>query len=201
MSDYIYALVLAFLPVGCMGIPIPLTNFRLLEFPVEIDRNEINSTCTSLNNVRDTAHELERRHLMFLNSHDIKDAIDINIFVHALGDGCHTRYQSLDTGQIKMELFGDINVIDNPGKLRELGGYSFTYGDVITIGGLELTLHLDKWSKGPNRKMVAIYSLADGKVIHFNYSGTDNIDTKSRGWPLDEFFGVVVGAAGKAVVP
>jgi hypothetical protein len=184
-----------------MGIPLPLTDDRLFYMPVEISNKETNSTCTDLSTLRATAHSLEENHLRFLRSKEYTDALDAEVFLHALGDGCHVLYTSLDISQIKTELFGDIQVIDDPRKLRELGGYAFIYEKEVTTGGLEFTLHLDKASRGPMRRMVAIYRLVDGKVIHFNYSGTDNVDTKSRSWPLDEFFGVVVGAAGKVVVP
>ena len=186
---------------GCAGIPLPFTDARLFRYPVDIGKDEVNSTCTDLTNLTNTAKELEKRHLTYLRSKDIKDALDAEVFLHALGDGCHTLYTRLDTSKIKSELFGDLQIVGDPERLIELGGYAFDYKKTIVKGGVEITLHLNKASRGPDRRMVAIYNLADGKVIHFNYSGQDNVDKKSRSWPLDEFFGVAVGAAGKVVMP
>jgi len=194
-------LLVTFLLGGCMGIPLPFTDYRLMRMPVNISSKSTNDTCTDLNTLTTTAHELEGRYLTYIRSMDDKDAINADFFLHSLGDDCQSRMARLDTSQIKNELFGDINVIPDPDKLRELGGYSFVYEKLKTRGGVEITLHMNKASKGPARRMVAIYRLADGKIIHFNYSGTDNIDTKSRGWPLDQFFGVAIGAAGKAILP
>jgi hypothetical protein len=47
--------------------------------------------------------------------------------------------------------------------------------------------------------LVAIYSLSDGKVIHFNYSGVNNVDKFNRFWPIREFFGMAVKGGTKAV--
>jgi hypothetical protein len=46
--------------------------------------------------------------------------------------------------------------------------------------------------------MVAIYRLSDGKILHFNYSGTDNVDTYTRFWPIREFFGIALKGGTKA---
>jgi hypothetical protein len=195
------AALLMFLTTGCMGIPLPFTDARFAMIEVNISSKSTNSTCTDLVTLAEVANELEVRHLRYLRSMNDAEAIGSEFFLHSLGEECKSRISRLDTKQIKNELFGDINIIPEPEKLRELGGYSFTYEKTNTRGGVEFTLHLNKASKGPERRMVAIYRLVDGKVIHFNYSGTDNVDTKSRSWPLDQFFGVAIGAAGKVVIP
>ena len=201
MRPILAVTVLPLALTGCMGIGLPFTDYRLMDWPVDISRQEVNSTCTDIRTLTTVAKELEARHLAYIRSKDAADAMEADVVLHSLGDECLPLFTSLDNGQIKTELFGDVSIISDPDKLQELGGYLFVFSDTRTEGGLEITLHLDKASTGPDRKMVAIYSLATGKVIHFNYSGTDNVDTKSRGWPLDEFFGVAVGAAGKLVIP
>ena len=194
-------LVLLLSITGCMGIGIPFTDHRFLNIPVDISRHETNTTCTGIENLTVIAKELEARHLKYIQSKDPSGAMDIDLVTHSLGEECTQRFTRLDIGQIKTELFGDVNIIPDPDRLSLLGGYVFLFSNTLTRGGLEITLHLDRASTGPERKMVAVYELATGKVIHFNYSGTDNVDTKSRSWPLDQFFGLAVGAAGKAVIP
>ena len=203
MDRYIfYALmVLLTTQVGCMGIPLPFTDYRLGKLEVNISHNATNSACTDLDTLTTVAKELEGRHQSFIRSRDYVDAIHVAVFKFSLGASCVSRMTKLNTGEIKTELFGDISIIPDPDKLRELGGFSFIYIDTMTRGGIAPSLHLQKRSQGPERKMVAVYQLSDGKIIHFNYSGTDNVDVKSRSWPLDQFFGVAVGAAGKAVIP
>lgn len=201
MSKYLFILTLPLIQVGCIGIGIPWTSYRLMDWPVDISRHEINSTCTDIHSLTAAAKELEERHLAYLRSTNPKDAMSEDVVLNSLGEKCLPLFTRLDIGQIKTELFGDVSIIGDPDKLQQLGGYLFVFSDTRTEGGLEITLHLDKASSGPNRRMVAVYVLATGKVIHFNYSGTDNVDEKSRGWPLDEFFGVAVGAAGKMVIP
>jgi hypothetical protein len=186
---------------GCAGFRVPFTQYRAANWQTEINRHEVNSTCTDLATMNTVANELEARHLAFLRSKDDVDALDSEFFLSALGDSCTSRYNSLSIPQIKTELFGDIQTISNSEKLRELGGFAFEYARVRTKGGIEITLHIRKASKGPHHRMVAIYRLADGKVIHFNYSGTDNVDTKARAWPLDQFFNAAFSAATKLAIP
>ncbi len=187
--------------VGCAGFGLPFTDYRVANWQVEINRREVNSTCTNLETLKTVAADLEARHLAFLRSQDDADALTSDLLLIALGDKCSSRYVRLSIPQIKTELFGDIQTIAESDKLRELGGLAFDFGDVRTRGGIELTLHIRKATKGPDHRMVAIYRLADGKVIHFNYSGTDNVDRKSRAWPLDQFFDAAFGAASKIVAP
>jgi hypothetical protein len=96
-------------------------------------------------------------------------------------------------------LFGDIQTIRDSKKLRELGGFAFEFRNVVNHSGIEPTFHLRRKTEGPKRRLVAIYKLSNGKVIHFNYSGTDNVDIKSRFWPIQEFFGLIVKGGTKAV--
>jgi len=170
-----------------------------MNWQTEINRHEQNSTCTDLATMNMVAAELEARHLAYLRSKDDVDALDSEFFLSALGEKCTPRYSRLSVPQIKTELFGDVQTITDSGKLRELGGLAFDFENVRTKGGIEATLHIRRASKGPDHRMIAIYRLVDGKVIHYNYSGTDNVDKKSRAWPLDQFFHAAFGTAVKAV--
>jgi hypothetical protein len=186
---------------GCAGFRVPFTQYRAANWQTEINRHEINSTCTDLDTMNMIAAELEGRHLAYLRSRDDADALDAEFFHAALGEKCFSRYSSLSIPEIKTELFGDIQTINDSGKLRELGGMAFDYARVKTKGGIEITLHIRKASKGPKHRMVAIYRLVDGKIVHFNYSGIDNVDTKARAWPLDQFFNAAFSAATKLAIP
>jgi hypothetical protein len=195
------ALVMVAAVSGCAGFRVPFTQYRAANWQTEINRGEINSTCTDLDTIHIIADELEGRHLVYLRSRDDADALDAEFFQAAFGEKCSPRYRSLSVPEIKHELFGDIQTIADSGKLRELGGLAFEYANVRTKGGIEITLHIRKRTKGPKVRMVAIYRKSDGKVIHYNYSGTDNVDTKSRAWPLDQFFNAAFSAATKVVIP
>lgn len=198
-------LMLSALISGCAGLGLPFTDYRLGDFPVEVSRKETNSSCINLSVLNAAALDLETRYLNYITSKDEKNSIPVDAFLIALGEDCAKRFEHLSVPQIKNELFGDIQTIRDSEKLRELGGYAFDYGDVSTIGGFEPSLHIRKSSNGPDHRMVAIYSLEDGHIIHFNYSGKDDVDRKSRTWPIDAILGIVVdigvGAAEKAVVP
>ena len=202
MKQFALLVILTMLmATGCAGFRVPFTDYRAMNWQTEINRHQVNSTCTDLGTLNETAAELEDRHLAYLRSQDDTDAMTADFFLTVLGEKCATRYSKLSIPQIKTELFGDIQTIADSGKLRELGGLAFDYGNVRTRGGIELTLHIRKASKGPKHRMVAIYRLADGKIIHFNYSGTDNVDTKSRAWPLDQFFNAAFSAVTKIAIP
>jgi hypothetical protein len=202
MKRYILALTIALLTtVGCMGIPLPGTDYRLMNWPIESRRVEINSTCIDLAELSIVAEGWEERHLNYIQTKDEAVAIDIGDFVASFGELCQARFNKLDVPKIKTELFGDIQTIADSNKLRELGGVAFAYQDVSKRTGIELSLHIQDHSKGPHRRLVAIYRLGDSRVIHYNYAGTDNVDKKLRRWPIDEFFGMAVRAAGKAIIP
>ena len=186
---------------GCAGVPLPFTDYRLANWLVEIKRQEVNSTCIDLAALNSIALDLKAQHLVYLRSHDEASAIVASDLVAAFGEECQTGFTNLSVPEIKTELFGDIQTISDSSKLRELGGLAFKYGNVATKGGVELSFHMNKASTGPARRLVAIYRLEDGKVIHFNYAGTDNVDKKTRTWPLDEIFGIAVRAASKVAVP
>ena len=117
----------------------------------------------------------------------------------SLGEACRNGITRLSTPQIKNELFGDIQTISDSSKLRELGGLAFEFRGTVMHSGVEITLHLQRRTEGPKRRMVAIYRLSDGKVIHFNYSGTDNVDRYTRFWPIREFFGLAIKGGTKAL--
>jgi len=196
-----YLMFTSLISAGCAGIPLPFTDYRLANWLVEIKRQEVNSTCIDLATLNSAALDLEDQHLVYLRTHDEANAIVAGNLIAALGEECQTGFSNLSVPEIKTELFGDIQTISDSSGLRELGGLSFRYGDVATKGGIEVSFHMNKASKGPSRRMVAIYRLEDGKVIHFNYSGTNNVDKKTRTWPLDEIFGIAVRAVGKVAVP
>jgi hypothetical protein len=193
------ATLLAFVISGCAGLPLPFTEFRLGEFLIESDRKETNSTCTDLATLNSASVTLETQHLIYLQTSDPANAITVTEVKSVLGEACQTRFTRLSTPQIKTELFGDIQTISDSSKLRELGGISFAFRNTVSRSGIEPTFHLRKRTEGPKRRLVAIYTLSDGKVIHFNYSGTDNVDTKSRFWPIREFFGIAIKGGTKAI--
>lgn len=191
-------LLLIFLLPGCAGIPLPFTDHRLMNFPVETSRKETNSGCISLETLLEVSSRLENQHLSFLRSHDPAEALTRDSFSEFLGKNCQDRVVSLSTAQIKTELFGDLQNIRDSAKLQLLGGVLFEYRNVYEMGALEPTFHVQRAQHGPRLRLVAVYRLEDGKVIHFNYAGTTDAARKSRSWPLDQFFGAVVGLAGKA---
>jgi len=168
---------------------------------VESNRDETNSTCTDLITLNVVADALEAQHLAYIRTKDDELAIKSGNLEASLGPKCQTRFRKLSLPQIKTELFGDIQTISDSSKLRELGGLLFEYQDVATKSGIHLSLHLSHATKGPERRMVAIYRLEDGTVIHYNYSGTNNVDRKSRSWPIREFFGAMIGAGVQLAIP
>ena len=130
-----------------------------------------------------------------------REAIVASELLELIGSECRKRLTKLSTPKIKTELFGDVQTITNSSKLRELAGISFEYVDIATESGIELSLHLNRRQQGPKHRLVAIYRLKDDKVIHFNYSGTDNVDKKSRDWPIKEFLGLAIDTGTRIVVP
>ena len=199
MKTTLLAALVLFMTTGCAGIPLPFTEFRLGEFLIESDRKEVNSTCTDLATLNAASLALETQHLIYLQTSDSVNAITATNVKSALGEACQTRFTRLSTPQIKTELFGDLQTISDSSKLRELGGMAFEFRNTVSRSGIEPTFHLRKKTEGPKRRLVAIYKLSDGKVIHFNYSGTDNVDTKSRFWPIREFFGIAIKGGTKAI--
>jgi hypothetical protein len=196
--NILYTTLLVFLFTGCAGIPLPFTDFRLGEFLVESDRKERNNSCIDLKTLNEVSLALEVQHLVFIQSGDEADAITAGTVKKSLGEACLSGLTRLSTPQIKSELFGDIQTISDSSKLRELGGLAFEFRGTVMHSGVEITMHLQRRTEGPKRRMVAIYRLNDGKVIHFNYSGTDNVDMFTRFWPIREFFGLAVKGGTKA---
>ncbi len=186
---------------GCAGIPVAFTDYRIMDWPVESSRREINSGCIGLPQLNVVANLLEEQHLRYLQTRNDEDALDAADILVSLGDECGSRFSKLSTPQIKTELFGDIQTIADSNKLRELGGLAFDYKNVATLSGIEISLHMNQADSGPFHRIVAIYRLADKKVIHYNYSGTDNVDKKSRSWPIDAFFAAIIGVGLKAIIP
>lgn len=196
--NILYTTLLVFLFTGCAGIPLPFTEFRLGQFLIESDRTEKNTGCTDLKSLNSVGLALETQHLAFIQSGDDDAGITAGDVKSALGEACLGGITRLSTPEIKTELFGDIQTISDSSKLRELGGLAFEFRGTVAHSGIELTLHLRIRTDGPKRRMVAIYQLSDGKVLHFNYSGTDNVDMYTRYWPIREFFGTALKGGTKA---
>lgn len=193
------AILCLVLLTGCAGFGLPFTERRAFDFPIESSRSERNSDCTTLTHLNAVSAAWEQQHLKYIRTKDETDAIPVESLIISLGEGCKERWRNLAIPDIKTELFGDIQTISDSSKLRELGGVLFTMKDVSTLSGIEATMHIRARSSGPDRRLVAIYRLADDRVIHFNYSGTDNVDGRSRRWPIEEFFGAAFGVGVKAI--
>ncbi len=186
---------------SCAGIQVPGTDYRFMDWRIESSRQEVNSTCIDQQQLTVVAGFLEKQHLRYLRTRNEEEAITTTNLLASLGQRCRSRFSRLSIPQIKTELFGDIQTIADSNQLRELGGLAFDYQNVATRSGIEISLHVREADSGPSRRIVAIYRLSDEKVIHFNYSGTDNVDRKSRSWPIDQFFGNLIGVGIKAIIP
>lgn len=195
------ALTILVMGSACAGIGLPFTDYRLGEARIESSRKQTNSTCTDLKTLSVVANALEAHHLAYIRTKDEDLAIKSKNLETSLGESCQARFVKLSIAQIKTELFGDIQTIQDSSKLRELGGLAFEYRDVSTLSGIHVTLHLAHATSGPKRRLVAIYRLEDDVVIHYNYSGTNNVDQKSRTWPIREFFGALIGTAVRMAIP
>lgn len=195
---YLTLSLLLLIVAGCAGMPLPFTEKRAFDWPIESSRKATNADCTTLERLNTVAAAWEQQHLTYIRTKEDTEAILVHDLVDSLGPECAKRFNRLPIPDIKTELFGDIQTIADSSKLRELGGVAFTYGDVSSHSGIELSLHLRTHRKGPDHRLVAIYRLKDNRVIHYNYSGTDNVDGKSRRWPIEDFFGALFGTAAKA---
>lgn len=184
---------------SCAGFTVPFTDYKAMHWMFESDRDEINAGCIEKPQLQAIAGFLEQRHLDFIRKKE--KAMSIKDFKDSLGTACQPLFTSLTTTEIQTELFGTSAVIPNPEKLRELGGLLFAYLDITTDAGIRPTLHLEKRYTGPNRRLVAIYQLTDGNVIHLQWSGKDDIARKTLYWPVVEFFGFLVKEGANAVVP
>lgn len=193
-------LLLLLLTLSCAGVPLLFIDFRLGEFPVESHRTKSNTDCMSLESLNAIARRLEIQHLIYIRSRNIKDAIKVSEFLTAV-EGCRQGINKLSVAEIKTELFGDVQTISNSSKLRELGGLSLKYTDVATTSEIETTLHIRSSSSGPEHRMVIIYQLADNKVIHYNYSGVDDVNRSKRSWPIDLFLKTLIGVASGYAAP
>lgn len=190
---------IAYLTLGCAGFTVPFTDHRAARWMFESGHDTLNSDCIEMSHLRAVAGYLERRHLGFLNSKNEQDALDVHEFKTVLGAACEPVIVSLTTNQLQTELFGTAQNIPHPEKLRELGGLLFEYEDVTTDSGLRLTFHLEQEYKGPKRRLVAIYRLMDGKIIHYQYAGKDNVDQRKISWPVVEFFGFMMKEGAESV--
>ena len=195
------ALMILVASSACAGVGLPFTDYRLGRALIESSHKETNSTCTDLETLSSVASHLEAQHLSYIRTKDEELAIRSKALESSLGVTCQTRFVRLSIPQIKTELFGDIQTIQDSAQLRELGGLAFEYQNVSTLSGIYLTLHLGHATSGPKRRLVAIYRLEDDVIIHYGYSGTNNVDRKSRSWPIREFFGAMVGVAVQLAIP
>jgi hypothetical protein len=186
-------LPLLLLIAGCAGIPLPFTEARLGRKFMESNRQETNSECIDLDALNATAEALDQQHLLFIHSKDESDALRGQKVLEAFGPECEERFVRLSIPQIKTELFGDTQNIENSKRLRELAGAVLDYRNVFTLSAFEVSLHLNQASQGPDWRVVVIYRLEDDVVIHFLPAGTNNVDRKSRTWPIDEFFRAAMG--------
>lgn len=194
-------LSLSLLPIlcGCAGFPLPFTDMRAFNFQIETNHKRKAADCIEGAALHSLAVGWEQRYLEFVKKGDQDLAIDFEEFKNSFGPECQTRLQALSASQIKNELFGDLQTINNPERLQQLGGISLSFSDMTTIGGIETSLHFRSHETGPNLKLVGIYSLKDDKLIFYNYSGTLNVDERNRRWPIEEFFGAIFGTAVKAI--
>jgi hypothetical protein len=196
----ISTILLTLAATSCAGIPLPFTDARLANWPIESKRVQVNSTCIEIIQLTIIADAWEAKHLHYIQTRDDSEAIHVEELISSLGKACKAKIDRLNVSEVKQELFGDIQTISDSSKLRELGGIAFRYSNVSTKSGIEPSLHLRGQSQGPNRRLVAVFKLADGRVLHYNYSGSDNVDQKTRRWPVQEFFGLVAGA-GMRMIP
>jgi len=206
MRNLLTKLLLAFtflLFLGCAGFRIPGSQVRILDLRVESERVAVNSGCVSLKDLNSLATRLEEQHLRFVRTKDEEEALKADTSVFQLGKGCWDSVSQLSVGEIKQELFGDLQVVPNPDRLRDLGGMEFRFQDVSTQTGIEPSLHIRKRKRGPERRMVLVYKLENQKVIHFNYSGTNDVDAHTRRWPIREVFNILLDvgtAAGSEMI-
>jgi len=191
------AIALCLLTIGCAGVKIPFTEHRTLRYLIQSSRKEINSKCLPLEEFSNAAVSLDS---LYLDHRKKKEIFLKEQFLVIIGEGCSKRLVQLSTGEIKSELYGDLQSVEDPEILKSLGGMALYYQDVVVHSGVRATLHLESNASGPKRRLVIIYKLDTNEVIHFNYTGTDNIDEKDLYWPLAEFFKEVFGNLGKLAI-
>lgn len=192
---------------GCAGMKLPFGEERFARGMIETERTETNSDCISFEAFRMVGQALEAQHIRFLSNRNVLDLVPgASALTHAqvaeaLGQTCQERIRGLTTDEVRFQLFGGLQNIPNPERLQYLGGILFEFEDTVTDSGLRPSLHLEQIRSGPVRAVVAIYSLEDGQVLHFNYFGTDNVDKRTLDWPLLEFFGFAAQAGAGAITP
>lgn len=186
--------------VACAGVPLPFVNYRLGHFPKETDRDELHTDCTDLTTLNDSAELLKLRHLDFVRSGKEEDAIKIQKVRDVLRN-CNQYVEDLTVPQIKQELYGDVQIVNESEDLRLYGGIAFDYKDVVTLTEVGPLLHVKQRFIGPERRIVAIYRLDDGIVVHYNVSGPNDLGRIRTRWPIDEFFGFAIRTIGDAIKP
>lgn len=185
------------LTVSCAGAKIPFTDARVSRFLIQTSRKEINSKCLTREELSKTAEILETLHLNHRKDQSVflKDQ-----FLVTLGEECSKRLIQLTTGEIKTELYGDLQSIKDPESLKSLGGMVLYYEDVVVHSGIRATLHLERNHSGPKRRLVIIYNLDTNEIVHYNYTGTDNVDEKDLDFPITEFLSEIFKNLGKLVI-
>ena len=191
------ALMLCLLTTACAGAKIPFTEHRAFRYLIQSSRKEINSKCLSLEEFSKAATTLDSLHLNHRKNQEIflKEQ-----FLVVIGEGCSKRLVQLTPGEIKNELYGDLQQINDPEVLKSLGGMVLYYEDVVVHSGVRPTFHLESNHSGPKRKLVIVYKLDTNEVIHFGYTGTDNVDEKDLYWPMAEFFKELFSNLGKLAI-
>lgn len=189
--------------VGCAGMKVPFSDSeeRHLRKMIKTSDHETNTDCIGFQAFQAVARRLESQHVHFLGSKNVSDSLTRGWVVSSLGDTCTDRIKGLTTDEVRFQLFGGLQTIPNPERLQYLGGILFEYEQTLVFSGLRPTFHLEQNSSGPLRGLVAIYNLETGQVLHFVYSGTDNVDKRELTWPLLEFLGLVAKAGSDAIVP
>lgn len=203
MRHLLIAFATLFLLSGCAGTTLPFSgsDHRYLRKMIQTSHDETNTDCISFGTFREAALYLEAAHVKFLASHDPSAQLTRLDVETALGAPCQERVKGLTTDEVKFQLFGGLQTIPNAERLQHLGGIFFAFEDTTKDSGLRPTLHLEQVQQGPLRGVVAIYDLETGRVIHYNYTGTDNVDRRTLDWPLVEFFGFVAEGAAGSVGP
>lgn len=185
---------------GCAGMSVPFKEERFARKMIQTSHDEKNTDCITLSDFKSVSEALEAQHVRFLASEDSSQALTKDAVEAGLGHDCRKRVKSLTTDEVRLALFGNLNDIPNADRLQLLGGILFEFEDTTTDSGVRPTFHIEQIQRGPERALVVVYTLEDGKVLHLNYSGTDNVDKRTLNWIVAKFFGDVAKSTAKAGV-
>ncbi len=190
-------ILICLLTVSCAGVRIPFTHTTAPRFLIQTSRKEVNSKCLSLDKFAEAANTLQILHIQQRKN---KETFTKEQFLVLLGEECSKRLIQLTTGEIKTELYGDLQSVKDPEILQSLGGMALYYEDVVVHSGIRATLHLERNHSGPKRRLVIIYNLDTNEIVHFNFTGTDNVDEKDLDFPLAEFITEILKNLGKMII-